>query len=62
MKRYEILKIEITEGVDVVSTSSDVTTEGIRFPWSDKEEGVASAYRLLRMNFPEARENSFYEM
>ena len=33
MKKYEALRVEINEAFDVITTSAEVTTEKIKFPW-----------------------------
>ena len=61
MKKYTTLNIEFVHIADVISTSG-VTTGGIHFPWSEKEESVASAYRLLGMRSQEEKATTLYEM
>lgn len=33
MKKYEALRVEINEAFDIITTSAEVTTEKIKFPW-----------------------------
>ena len=47
MKKYTKLIVEITEICDVISTSENVTTGGVKIPWSTSEVSP-SAYQLLR--------------
>ena len=42
MKKYTSPYIEISDTSDVITTSADITTEGIDFPWSSGGSKAAS--------------------
>ena len=41
MRKYEALTIELSESFDVISTSAEVTTEKIQFPWEKPVSGAS---------------------
>ena len=52
--RYEKLKIDLISVTDVVATSSEVTTEGVKMPWQPNTgSSYEGAFDLLSFNTKE---------
>jgi len=61
MKKYFTLELEIYTECDVISTSSDVTTGGVKLPWSTDLPIDASSYELLEVKDLGTASNVLYE-
>ena len=62
MKKYLRLEMDIVADVDVISTSSEVTTDGIKFPWSVDEGKSKSSYQLLCVKDLGSGQGNLFEM
>ena len=47
MKKYFTLELEIYTECDVISTSSDVTTGGVKLPWEITNDANSASYQLI---------------
>ena len=60
MKKYTEVIIETAEICDVISTSEDVTTGGVKLPWST--DTSASAYQLLKFTHQGTAFDNSYDL
>ena len=49
MKKYFRLELEVTQACDVITTSQDVTTDGVKFPWETTGRVSTSSFELLEV-------------
>ena len=62
MKKYYTLELEICTECDVISTSSDVTTGGIKLPWETMNDANSASYQLLSFTYMNLTDSGNYEM
>ena len=61
MKKYTKIYVEIYKASDVIATSSDVTTGGVKLPWSTDLPIDASSYELLEVKDLGTASNVLYD-
>ena len=61
MKKYTELRLEICDFFDVITTSVEVTTPGVSFPWSEMEKNDAS-YQLVKVSFLKTADVYSYDL
>ena len=62
MKKYFTLELEICTECDVISTSSDVTTGGIKLPWETMNDANGASYQLLSFTYMNSTDSGNYEV
>ena len=60
MKKYVSPSIEISIALDVIATSAEVTTGGIKLPWTTGEN--ASSYELLSFRRMDSSKDNYYAL
>ena len=59
MKKYVSPEAQVYANIDVISTSSDVTTGGVKFPW---EVSDGSRYQLISFTKMDPDTTNGYEI